>query len=164
MTVLVTYASRHGATKGIAAAIAERLRERGRAAELRPVDEVYRLDGAEAVVLGSAVYAGSWMKGATAFVQRHREALSSLPVWLFSSGPTGSASDQDWTPKQIAAVSRDIGPRDHRVFFGAIDAEKLGFVERRIVKAVKAPTGDFRDWDRVRAYADEIADALEGES
>jgi hypothetical protein len=28
------------------------------------------------------------------------------------------------------------------------------------VKAVKAPTGDFRDWDQVARYADEIAESL----
>jgi hypothetical protein len=29
-----------------------------------------------------------------------------------------------------------------------------------IVKAVKAPEGDFRDWDEIDAWADEIAVAL----
>jgi len=160
VSVLVVYASRHGATEEIATAIAKRLRERGHETELRPVDEVDDLGSAEAVVLGSAIYAGSWMKGATGFVQRHRQVLSRVPVWLFSSGPTGQGTDRDWTPKQIAQVSREVGPRDHRVFFGAIDAEKLGFVERRIVKAVKAPVGDFRNWEEIRDYADEIADAI----
>ena len=29
-----------------------------------------------------------------------------------------------------------------------------------IVKAVKAPDGDFRDWDAINGWADEIADEL----
>ncbi len=53
-----------------------------------------------------------------------------------------------------------LDPREHRVFFGALDPDELGFAERMIVKAVKAPTGDFRDWDEIGAWADEIADAL----
>jgi menaquinone-dependent protoporphyrinogen oxidase len=36
----------------------------------------------------------------------------------------------------------------------------LGFGERLIVKGVKAPDGDFRDWDEVRSWADEVATAI----
>ncbi len=46
------------------------------------------------------------------------------------------------------------------MFFGALDREKLSFSERMIVKAVKAPDGDFRDWDAINGWADEIADEL----
>ena len=46
------------------------------------------------------------------------------------------------------------------MFFGALDHEKLGFGERMMVKAVKAPQGDFRDWDAIAAWADEIASDL----
>jgi menaquinone-dependent protoporphyrinogen oxidase len=49
------------------------------------------------------------------------------------------------------------------VFFGAIDPDRLGFIERRMVKAVKAPVGDFRDWEKIGAFADRIADALSRE-
>ncbi|HEX9122414.1 MAG TPA: flavodoxin domain-containing protein [Actinomycetota bacterium] len=161
MTVLVVYASKHGSTEGIAEGIAERLRERGKQTEVRPIVEVSDLESPEAVVLGSAVYMGSWMKEASAFVERHREELARIPVWLFSSGPTGTeATEVGVTDKQLAALREAVGPRDHHVFFGAIDPAKLGFVEKRIVKAVKAPTGDFRDWEEIHSFADEIADAL----
>ncbi len=160
MTVLVTYASKHGATEGIARSIAERLRERGTDAETRPIGEVKDLGNPEAIVVGSAVYMGSWMKEASVFVERHREVLSQIPVWLFSSGPTGTEpTDVGVSEKQLAALQQ-IGPRDHRQFSGSLDASKLGFLERKMVKAVKAPVGDFRDWDEIRAFADEIADAL----
>jgi menaquinone-dependent protoporphyrinogen oxidase len=47
------------------------------------------------------------------------------------------------------------------VFFGALDPSVLGFAERMIAKAVKAPTGDFRDWDAIRAWAEWIAEELD---
>jgi menaquinone-dependent protoporphyrinogen oxidase len=50
-----------------------------------------------------------------------------------------------------------VGPIDHRMFFGALDRSALGFGERMIVKAVKAPEGDFRDWDAIRDWASGIA-------
>jgi menaquinone-dependent protoporphyrinogen oxidase len=161
MTVLVAYASKHGATEGIATFIADRLNELGKSASARSVDDVADLAGVDAVVLGSAVYLGSWMKEATAFAERHRDALSKLPVWLFSSGPLGDdVEDEEEQPKQLAELTETLSPKDHRVFFGALDRSKLGFGERMMVKAVKAPDGDFRDWDRIREWADRIAGAL----
>jgi menaquinone-dependent protoporphyrinogen oxidase len=53
-----------------------------------------------------------------------------------------------------------VGPVDHRMFFGALDRSKLGFGERMLVKAVKAPEGDFRDWDAIQSWADDIAREL----
>jgi menaquinone-dependent protoporphyrinogen oxidase len=43
------------------------------------------------------------------------------------------------------------------MFFGDLDAGKLSFGERMMVKAVKAPEGDFRNWDAIRDWADGIA-------
>ena len=161
MTVLVAYASKHGSTEGIARAIGERLRERGSPTDVSSVDEVEDLGDVEAVVLGSAVYAGSWMREAMDFAQRHAETLVGLPVWLFTSGPLGTeVEDEEEQPRQLAELRGLIAPVDHRVFFGALDRSKLGFGERMMVKAVKAPEGDFRDWDAIRSWADGIADEL----
>jgi menaquinone-dependent protoporphyrinogen oxidase len=55
MRVLVTAASRHGSTAGIAEAITRTLNERGIGADYRAVDQVASLTGYDAVVLGSAV-------------------------------------------------------------------------------------------------------------
>lgn len=90
MKVLVAVASKHGSTEGIARAIAERLRELRHEAEARAVHEVRDTSDVQAVVLGSAVYAGSWMKEAVEFAERNVENLARLPVWLFSSGPLGT--------------------------------------------------------------------------
>jgi menaquinone-dependent protoporphyrinogen oxidase len=156
--ILVTYASKHGSTEGIARRIAERLTEDGHAAEAWAVAEVIDLEGYDAVVLGSAVYAGSWMKEAVDFAWSHEAALNRVPVWIFSSGPLGSnVEDAEEQPRQLPDLRDRLHVRGHIVFFGALDPASLGFAERMIVKAVKAPQGDFRDWDAIDAWADEIA-------
>jgi menaquinone-dependent protoporphyrinogen oxidase len=161
MTVLVAYSSKHGSTEGIAHAIADRLRELGEPAEVGSVDEIRDVAEYRAIVLGSAVYAGSWMKEAVEFVHRFAEALAERPVWLFSSGPLGTdVEDDEEQPRQLGEMRGVIGPIDHRMFFGALDRSALGFGERMIVKAVKAPDGDFRDWDAIRDWADDIAREL----
>jgi menaquinone-dependent protoporphyrinogen oxidase len=160
MTVLVAYASKHGSTGEIAREIAERLHERGVNTELKEVGAVEAVDRYHAVVLGSAVYAGSWMKEAREFAHRFGAELGGRRVWLFSSGPT-DGSEHAVSEKQLLELGVPIQPREHVVFGGRIDLEDLGFVEKRIVKMVKAPTGDFRDWNQVCGFADRIADALE---
>jgi menaquinone-dependent protoporphyrinogen oxidase len=160
--VLVAVASKHGSTQGIAEAIAARLNELGHDAEVRSAEDVREIGDVRALVLGSAVYAGSWMKEAMDFAERNADAFSNVPVWLFSSGPLGTeVKDEEEQPRQLGDLTRMLKPIEHRVFFGALDKSKLGFAERMMVKAVKAPEGDFRDWDTIRSWADGIASELD---
>jgi menaquinone-dependent protoporphyrinogen oxidase len=46
------------------------------------------------------------------------------------------------------------------VFSGKIDKAKLGFGERAITMALRAPEGDFRDWVEIEAWADGIANSV----
>ena len=165
MNVLVTYGSKHGATKGIAERIAARLQAEGQPAALWPVDAVGDLDGYDAFVVGSAVYGGRWTKEAVEFVRRHRATLASRPVWLFSSGPIGkmATKSQPVEPDGVTAIRRALSPRDHRVFFGAwvrsrLDRSQLGFAERIVAK--RLPEGDWRDWSAIDGWAVGIARAL----
>ena len=89
MRVLVTAATKYGATTEIAAAIAEVLGDHGLEATVFPPDQVEGVDGYDAVVVGSAVYAGHWLKPARELVDRLDSELAKRPVWLFSSGPVG---------------------------------------------------------------------------
>jgi menaquinone-dependent protoporphyrinogen oxidase len=159
--VIVACASKHGSTEGIASAIAERLQQLGHDARVVRVSDVPDLSGTQAVVLGSAVYAGSWMKEAIGFADANAETLSAMPVWLFSSGPLGTeVHDDEEQPRQLAELTETLRPESHRMFFGALDHGKLSFGERMMVKAVKAPEGDFRDWNAISEWADEISREL----
>ncbi len=158
MTVLVAYASKHGATRGIAERIAQRLQALGLEAEALPVDVVSDVKTYDAVALGSAVYYGSWMKEATEFLLRNKDALASRPVWLFSSGPLGvEAKGVEEQPRELAEFRDAINALGHRMFYGALDHTKLSFPERMVVKAVRAPEGDYRDWPAIDAWAETIA-------
>jgi menaquinone-dependent protoporphyrinogen oxidase len=160
MGVPVTAASKYGSTTEIAAKIADTLREEGFEAAVVPPEEVDALDGFEAVVLGSAVYAGHWLKPARELVERAGEALAARPVWLFSSGPIGDPPRPTEDPVDVAEVVRATGARDHRVFAGRLEKKRLSFGERAIVVAFRATEGDFRDWDDVAAWAQGIATSL----
>jgi menaquinone-dependent protoporphyrinogen oxidase len=158
MKVLVAAASRHGATAEIADAIGDVLRERGLDADVKRAEEVHDLTGYDAVVLGSAVYIGKWLGPARDLVERRADELVTLPVWLFSSGPIGDPLRPE--PDEAVAVDELVATtraRGHRLFGGKLDKKKLGFGEKAVVVAFRAPDGDFRDWDEIRAWASEIA-------
>jgi menaquinone-dependent protoporphyrinogen oxidase len=157
--VLVTAASKHGATAEIAQAIAEVLAGNGLDPAVVPPDEVHDVDPYHAVVLGSAVYAGHWLKPARALADRCAAALRARPVWLFSSGPVGDPAKPDEDPVDVAELLTVTGARDHRLFAGKLTRKQLSFPERAIVSALHVPDGDFRDWPEIRRWAAEIATA-----
>jgi len=161
--ILVAYASKYGSTAEIAQSIANRLRSSEIPVIVRNVQEIKVLNGYRTVILGSAVYAGQWRKEAAEFLKDHQTELSHRQVYLFSSGPTGEGNPTElmngWQfPENLQDVKDDIKPCDTAFFHGALDEEKIGFAEKLIVKALKAPMGDFRDWDLIQSWADRIAE------
>jgi menaquinone-dependent protoporphyrinogen oxidase len=176
MLILVAYATRHGATRGIAERIAERLQADGLSAEARPAAEVRDASRYDAFVVGGAAYMFHWLGDATKFVRRNRALLAERPTWLFSSGPVGTDTvDEEGrdvlvvsVPKEFAELRDAIHPREEKVFFGAIDpsARPIGLAERfmSLMPAARAalPKGDFRDWPAIDAWADAIAHELVG--
>ena len=158
--VLVTVASRHGATGRVGEIIAGVLRAHGHTAESHLPETVATLDGYDGVVLGSAVYMGRWLEPARHFVDRHETTLARMPVWVFSSGPIGTPPAPPDQPLEAVALAERIGAREHRSFAGRLDGARLGFMERTITAAIHAPRGDFRDWESIRDWADHIAASL----
>jgi menaquinone-dependent protoporphyrinogen oxidase len=156
MTALVTYASKHGSTEGIARAIADRLREGGITVELLPIGDVHSVTRYDAAVIGSAVYLGKWMREARGFLDDHEQELREIPVWLFSSGPTQIGEEDEALSVKQRRRFDAVGARDHRVFGGAVELAKLGFLERKGFQAAKKPVGDFRNWADVEGWADSI--------
>jgi menaquinone-dependent protoporphyrinogen oxidase len=181
--VLVVYGSRHGGTQGIAERIGEVLRADGLDAVVSAADEVEDVR-ADAYVIGSGVYMGKWLKEPIEFIERNRDVIARRPAWLFSSGPLpGSSRDKGPTDpienalgptdgpgsggrKKIEEVSAAINPRGHAVFLGAFDpADPPSGMAERIVRLMPAarnvlPPGDYREWDKIEAWAREIASAL----
>ena len=157
--VLVAYATKMGSTREIAESIAETLAAAGLAATAVPAADVKNLDGYDAVVLGSALYAAYWQRDANRFVTRNLEALQARPVWLFSSGPLDrrlAAANLPIAPN-AQEITAGINPRGHRTFGGRLDTDSPG-VDPQILQT--HPLGDFRDWDVIRAWAMSVAEAL----
>ena len=160
MRVLIAAASKHGATKEIAVWLAQALEDAGIPTDVHDPDDISTLEGYDAVLLGSAVYAGRWLDPAKRFAERLGPDLIARPVWLFSSGPVGDPAKPEDDPVDAAPVLEATRARGHRVFAGLVERRRLGLGERAIVAALRVPDGDFRRPDEVRAWAREIAREL----
>lgn len=164
--VLVAYGTKYGATAEIAGRVGATLQKAGLTVDILPAGKVSDVSPYDAAVLGSAVYAGSWRKDAAQLLIRHEKALSERPVWLFSSGPTGLGDPvallNGWRlPDALRPIAERIHVRDIAVFHGALDLQKLNLIEWLLIRGIKAPAGDFRDWEAITAWAGGIANALQ---
>jgi len=163
--VLVTYATKYGATAEIAEKIGQVLRQAGLRTDVLPANRVSDPTQYTAVILGSAVYIGRWRKEAAKFLKTNEKALAEQPLWLFSSGPTGKGDPvkltEGWRfPKNLQSIAKNIKPRDIKLFHGNVDTKKLNFIQKFMIKKVEAPVGDFRDWNAITSWATAIADVL----
>jgi len=163
--VLVAYATKYSATAEIAEKIGQVLGQAGLSTDVLPAKEVSDLTANRAVVLGSAVYIGKWRKEAVKFLQDNEKMLAERLVWLFSSGPSGEGDAvellQGWRfPAKQQPIADRIQAQDIAVFHGSVDTEKLSFIEKSMINSVKAPVGDFRDWDAITSWATTIAEQL----
>ena len=161
-TLAIAAASRHGSTTEIADRLADDLTEAlpdlWRVARVDLTD-LRAFDSADAVILGSAVYYGRWIRGAARALDHLRE-VPPADLWLFSTGPVSEIESEN--EHIISADSMaDLGGADeHMVFGGKLDSTQLSFAERIVVKAVHARPGDHRRWDIVDAWARHIAHEL----
>jgi menaquinone-dependent protoporphyrinogen oxidase len=165
-TALVAYATKHGSTAEIAEVIAETLRDRGITTEIAPADSVRSVDPYSLVIVGSAVYMFRWQGPAVDFLKRFERQLRERPTWLFGSGPTGGTpkdddkvaeilADQPPPPDHIANLAEKIGSRGYQTFGGRVVPEMGGIFARWM------PRGDWRDFDDIRAWANEVANAVQ---
>lgn len=165
MNVLVAAASRHGSTAEIAQAVGDVLAARGLRVTVLAAEQVDGLEGFDAVVLGSAVYAGHWLDPAKRVAEANRDALAGRPVWLFSSGPVGDPSRKmvqkmGTDPAEVSAVMTATHAREHRMFAGKLDRRTAGGLQRLALLLFRSLEGDFRDWDAIKGWAQGIADQL----
>jgi menaquinone-dependent protoporphyrinogen oxidase len=161
MRILVAHASRMGGTAEIAERIGTRLREAGFEVDVYACADVPEPTEYDAVIVGSALYTRHWERAARAYLEAWTDQLAERPTWLFHSGPCGEgAQDQPVTANRtIRRLARRIGASPPMTFGGRLDPTRATTrLQRWMTNGSEA--GDWRDWDRVDAWAAGIADQL----
>jgi menaquinone-dependent protoporphyrinogen oxidase len=159
-SILLAYASRFGSTQEVAETIASTLSEAGLEVNLQPMQDIKSLDRYDAVVLGAAIYNAKWNADAHQFVSQHQDALTQLPVAIFTLGPLSpSDAAKRNSRRQLdneLAKYPSLKPVAVEVFVGKLDPTKLGFFER-----LGTTASDHRNWDAIRAWANTLPTLLE---
>lgn len=158
ITALVAYGTRMSSTREIAEAIGQELQRAGIDATVSNAGDVGSIDGYDAVVVGSAVYAGRWRSEAVDLLARLAAAKAHRRTWIFQSGPFEKITDTGGhaVPKKVQRLSTQLGAPPVATFGGRIEpATATGFIARRMAAGPNA--GDYRDFTEIRSWARGIA-------
>ena len=160
--ILVTYASRTGATAGVAEAIAKTLAENGAEVDVYPMQEVFNLTPYHAVIAGSAVQNRQWLPEAMQFIRTHQTELNRKPFAMFSVCMTLAMRDGEKYRPQIAEwlapVRALVHPVSEALFAGILDIRKIPSFSDRLKFRLSVASGvwsegDHRDWNAIRDWA-----------
>ncbi|MDD1653494.1 MAG: flavodoxin domain-containing protein [Methanomicrobiales archaeon] len=158
--ILVVHASRKGSTEEIAKAIAQELQAGGAAVEVAGMERTLAGEDVHAVVIGAPVYTGHIVPAVAEFVGRNRPRLEKIPVAAFAVGIAPVMPQAGPVEKLLEELKKAISPVVPvalTMFAGKLDPARMSFVERTMTRMLKVPTGDFRDWEAIRAWAREVA-------
>jgi menaquinone-dependent protoporphyrinogen oxidase len=167
--ILVTYASRAGATAGVAEAIGKTLAEGGAPVEVLPMQDVKTLAPYRAVVAGSAIREGQWLPEAMQFVQTHQADLAGRPFAAFLVCMTLAMRDADKYREHVATwlepVRTLVRPVSEGLFAGALDISKVPSLRKKLMFRLSVvlgvwSEGDHRDWNAIRAWAESLRPLL----
>ncbi len=157
--VLVTYATRANSTMEIAREIARELEKRKFTVDICPVKQVESLEGYSHAVIGSAIRMGSPLPEVTHFIKEHQSELSRIPLASFAVHLRNDGEDEGSRKARLAYLDpiHTQLPITHEAFFtGLYDPAKVSPLERLMMKKLRAPVGDFRDWAAIKDWSQSI--------
>ncbi|MEN6609996.1 MAG: flavodoxin domain-containing protein [Methanoregulaceae archaeon] len=160
--ILIAYATKNGSTTGIAEAISEELRSSGNTAEVAEMNRVKQLDGYDAVILGAPLYCGKPLD-LEKFTGKFRDALAKVPVAAFAVGISPVSKDEKQVSQAMKLLRESLGslePVAETVFAGKLDPARINYNTRKLMSLGNLPTGDFRDWTAIAAWAEEVAEKI----
>lgn len=174
MRVLIVYASSHGSTAEVARFIAEIWTKRGIATDVAPVGSAPLPAAYDACALGSAIHNGLWLPEMAAFIRHSRPELAKKPVYLWLNclrvvEPEGYAYvTNNYLPNML---DRNLSFQKIGLFAGKIDLATINEDERWTLtfrydgrENLDRLAGDFREWDKIRDWAEQVAADLQTSS
>lgn len=156
MKILIAYATVYGSTREVAEKVGQVLKSKGHDVDVASVAEVTDLSSYHAAVIGAPVMKFSFLPPAKKFVKRNAEILKTIPVAYFSLGfkmidytPEG----RDWMMRKLKAVTSHVPAVDIGLFGGKYVKPEKGL-------KMPFPEGDWRDWEKIEAWAEGLSHKL----
>jgi menaquinone-dependent protoporphyrinogen oxidase len=153
--ILIAYATFADSTREVAMEIGKTLGERGFSVDVIPVLENPQVGDYQFVVIGSAVYGSSWRSEAIEFVKASQIALNRAPVAFFSVCLGGLTDDEAKRSIVYDTVRPFVKPVAEILFAGRVDRRSASlFLPGWLARFF--PTMDFRDWNKIRSWAQTV--------
>jgi menaquinone-dependent protoporphyrinogen oxidase len=158
--VLVVYGTATGCTWEVAERIGKVIFDKRISGDVLPAADAPSPADYDAVIVGSGVRAGNWHQPVKDWVAKNAAALKDMPVAFFTvcltmaQDPSSSAEVRAYTDALI--VETGVRPIDIGLFAGINEPKRFPFLQRTILKMMKAPEGDFRDWELIEEWTGEI--------
>ena len=153
---LVVYGTKTGCTREIAEHIGATLVDAGMTVDVKSAEDKPAPSAYDAVFVGSGIRAGNWHGSVKTWVTANADTLKSKPTAFYTAcltmaqGPEKADEVRAYTDPLIEATG--VKPIDIGLFAGMNELKKFSLPERLIMKAMKAPEGDFRDMDAVAEW------------
>lgn len=164
MRVLIAYATSTGSTKSIAERISARLSDEPNVnITLLPISEAGDITSFDALIIGSCIHMGSWIKPAKRFVSANAAVVRAqkMPVWAFSVGcPNAEDSAKKEGDDIRKVIEKDIQLKNHEVLAGYWRKEDWNPLMRCLWSCFGVRWGDYRDWEAVDRFADRTGQEL----
>jgi len=167
--ILVAFASRSGATKGVAETIGNSLAEKGLAVDICSMQDVKDISSYRAIIAGSAIQAGKWLPEATEFVKKYQKELSGKPFAAFLVCMTLAMPKGEAYRKHVSSwlepVRNMVKPVHEGLFAGTLDISKVPGLGDRIKFRLSVlfgfwKEGDHRNWEEIRKWAEELRELI----
>ncbi len=181
---LIAYGTRYGATKGTAEEIATVLRKEGIDVRVINVgkEQVEDVSPYDLIVVGSGIKMGMWTSEAESFISKFQKELANKKVAFFVSA--GSYKIDELLGKPVTKIKEQyldekaakyqLQPIALGIFGGIWDRKnfprwwkpassvfKIFDIDARIkaagYKEIKTGIWDSRDWNAIRAWAEQLA-------
>lgn len=159
--VLIGWASRAGAARDVAEAVASELRRAGHDVVVASLKESPSAGGFDLVVLGSGVQAGQWYPEATAWISAHRTELTGARVAVFNVClNAANPSKRHESLGYNKAVVGKLSPVAQESFGGRYVPETVSWFKRQFLRTLQKPPQDHVDEHVVRAWGRTLAGIL----
>lgn len=171
MKLLILYASRRGSTAEVAKRIADIMGESALDVDLCRVDDFSGdMSDYDAYIFGTNIYNGMWNHSLTEKIRLSLNSIRQKPVWGWAMCIRIMEEDaeaylrRDYMP---ATLIPRINLQGFKFFAGKLLYEDINLEERWTLSVrydgMREPNefnGDYREWDRIEAWARSVASQI----